>query len=157
MLRTGNEKIILQNDSFKICFQFAEALYPANVDIRADTWYFLYRVQINSRLINKLYFFDRYEFLNNGQLLVLEALGRKNQLFSSVTNQDLGIGHIVLIDLVSQKVCRFSEVHNGNFNNFRLNQDLLEYEKHFNGICQTFDIPFENLRWNDLSDYLVNK
>ncbi|WP_338769535.1 hypothetical protein WAF17_10040 [Bernardetia sp. ABR2-2B] len=140
--------ILISSKTHTLKLTFAEAFHPSKLNIRADHWYFTYKLRLlDDSLEFGKWFTGRFWKLTD-DIIVFEEYTNKNLDEESIKyDSDVSL-RLFLIDFQKNATARFSHFQGGQFDIIELTEDgRIVFQKKAYSQTREFEINLDDLKF----------
>lgn len=146
------EDILIPSNTHTLKLTFADAFHPSKLNIRADHWYFTYKLSLlDDSLSFGKWFTGRFWKLTD-DIIVFEEYVNENLDEESIKHDNDVALQLFLIDFQKQASAHFSGVRGGKFDMLELREDgRVIYQKLACFQIREFEINLDDLKFEPFS------
>lgn len=150
------EDILIPSKKHTLKLTFAEAFHPSKLNIRADHWYFTYKLSLldNSLEFGK-WFTGRFWKLKGDDIIVFEEYFNENFDAKPIEYDNDVALQLFLIDFQRNATARFSHFQGGQFEVLELTEDdRIIYQKKLHYQTSEFEVNLDSLKFESFDSII---
>lgn len=146
------EDILISSKTHTLKLTFAEVFHPSKLNIRADHWYFTYKLSLlDDSLEFGKWFTGRFWKLTDDIIVFEEYFNENFDAESIEYDNDVAL-RLFLIDFQRNATARFSHFQGGQFEVLELTEDRrIIYQKKLSYQTSEFEVNLDSLKCESFS------
>ncbi len=144
------ENILVYRKEASLRLTFIDAFHPSEVNIKADNWYFRYKLYGDDFYEFAGWFTGKFWYLDGEEIIAFEEYVNENFDKDTIKyNEDVEL-RIFIIDFKKNATANFSKLRNGTFEIIELKEDRIIYLKKQYDKIGEFEINIDSLKFDPI-------
>ncbi|WP_338794171.1 hypothetical protein [Bernardetia sp. MNP-M8] len=150
------EDILISSKNHTLKLTFADAFHPSNLNIRADHWYFTYKLSLlDDSLKFGKWFTGKFWKLKEEDIIIFEEYANESFDAEFIKHDNDAVLRLFLIDFQKNATARFSNFQGGQFEILELTEDgRIIYQKKLNNQTSEFEIRLDSLKFESFDSII---
>ncbi|WP_375559277.1 hypothetical protein ACE193_16260 [Bernardetia sp. OM2101] len=147
------ENILVSSKKHTLKLTFADAFHPSELNIRADHWYFTYKLSLlDDSLTFGKWFTGKFWKLKEENIIIFEEYANESFDEESIKHDNDVVLRLFLIDFQKNATARFSHFQGGQFDVTELTEDgRIIFQKKLHYQTSEFEIRLDSLKFEFFS------